>query len=380
MLYHLAPILTDIWGPFRLFGSYLVLIGIGAALASLLTGLILPRVWHLLPQDRGKVHVQKGEVSKGKPTGAGFVFVLLLLPVLFLVLPFSAKYWSIAGCLLLAMLAGYGDDASEKPWGELLKGTLDLLVALATSVFMCEGREIVVWLPLVKGDFTVSPWLYVPCATALLWVAINTTNCSDGVDGLAGVLTLLSLFYLGGFLYIVIGHREMAAYLLVPHNMEGAKWAVLIISASGAMAGYLWHNAEPSRVLMGDAGSRFLGLLVGVAVLASGNPALILVVAPVVLVNGGTGLVKLALLRGFKLMGMDTRTPQKLKEDAQQAGGDTPPPKQFILVRLMHRVRFPLHDHCRKELRWSNPQVLLRFVLLQAFLTPLLLGLLVKVR
>jgi phospho-N-acetylmuramoyl-pentapeptide-transferase len=171
----------------------------------------------------------------------------------------------------------------------------------------------------------------------------------------------------------------MAAYLLVPHNMEGAKWAVLIVSATGALAGYLWHNAEPSAVLMGDAGSRFLGLLVGIAVLASGNPALILVVAPVVLVNGGTGLVKLALLRALKRMGVDTRSPQKLAGAAQQSGGGAPP-SQFVLVRLLHRVRLPLHDHCRKELRWSNPQVLLRFALLQVFLTPLLLGLLVKVR
>jgi phospho-N-acetylmuramoyl-pentapeptide-transferase len=43
-------------------------------------------------------------------------------------------------------------------------------------------------------------------------------------------------------------------------------------------------------------------------------------------------------------------------------------------------VRFPLHDHCRKNLNWSNAQVLLRFLIIQAFLTPVLFGLLVKIR
>ena len=51
-----------------------------------------------------------------------------------------------------------------------------------------------------------------------------------------------------------------------------------------------------------------------------------------------------------------------------------------VAVRLLHAVRFPLHDHCRKHLAWSNPQVLMRFALLQALLIPLLLVLLIKLR
>jgi phospho-N-acetylmuramoyl-pentapeptide-transferase len=117
----------------------------------------------------------------------------------------------------------------------------------------------------------------------------------------------------------------------------------------GCLAGYLWHNAHPSAVLMGDAGSRPMGLLLGMLVLASGNPFLIFVVASVVLVNGGTGLLKVALLRFFK-------------------------------IGIFHQVRYPLHDHFRQQHGWSNTQVLVRFMLLQAVGTPLLLVLLLKVR
>ena len=114
---------------------------------------------------------------------------------------------------------------------------------------------------------------------------------------------------------------------------------------------------------MGDAGSRPLGLLVGIAVMMSGNPFLIVVVAPIVLANGGTGLVKVALLRLFRRAG-------------RNAGG----PGERRVARLLGRVRFPLHDHCRWNLGWSSAQVLMRFALLQALLIPLLLGLLLKLR
>ena len=134
---------------------------------------------------------------------------------------------------------------------------------------------------------------------------------------------------------------------------------------------------------MGDAGSRFLGLLVGVSVLAAGNPFLILVMAPVVLVNGGSGLVKLALLRGFRRLGFDVRPPEGSRVNvpgAGVAGAEAANGRDHVLIRLLHKIRLPLHDHCRRNLGWSDPQVLMRFMLLQMLLTPLLLGLLVKLR
>ena len=123
---------------------------------------------------------------------------------------------------------------------------------------------------------------------------------------------------------------------------------------------------------MGDAGSRFLGLLLGTGVLVTGNAFLVLAFAPVVLVNGGGGLVKLVLLRFFRKCGLDVRPPSILPPEMQE--------KRNFLVRIVQSVRFPLHDHCKKELKWSNAQVLMRFMLLQAFLMPLLFLLFVKIR
>ncbi|MBN2450845.1 MAG: phospho-N-acetylmuramoyl-pentapeptide-transferase [Lentisphaeria bacterium] len=387
MLPFLAPLLEGFWGPFRLFGSHLVLIGLGVTVSSLAVWWVLPRVWMRLPRDQGKPFVKEGEEAKGKPTGAGIVLIAVLTPVLALVLPPSPQFWELTGCLILAMLTGYLDDCREKPWGPALKGTLDLGVALLASWALCQGKDMTVWWPLFKGaradgSFVLPVALYLPMATVVLWWTINATNCTDGVDGLAGSLTLLSLFYLGGFLYGIVGHVTVAKYMILPHNPEGARWAVLILTAAGALAGYLWHNAKPSAVLMGDAGSRFLGLLLGIAVLAVGNPAAVLVVAPVVLVNGGSGLVKILLLKGFGRLGFDVRPPARnlLNAHPSRAASEEEEARQHAFIRLLHRYRFPLHDHCRKNLGWSDPQVLVRFVLLQALLIPLLLGLLVKVR
>jgi phospho-N-acetylmuramoyl-pentapeptide-transferase len=292
--------------------------------------------------------------------------------VILLVTPLDGWQAGVLGCLYLAMWFGYLDDKSELPWGEWRKGLLDALVALVAAYCLCQGEPVKMWLPFVKGSFLTPVWCYVPLAAGLLWLTMNATNCSDGVDGLAGSLTLLSLFALAALLYGIVGYRPLADYLLIPHNRDAAEWAILVATVAGGLAGYLWHNAEPSRVLMGDAGSRMLGLLVGVAVLVAGNPFLIFVVSPMVLVNGGTGLLKLILLRLLKRIGFDVTPPSRISPAA--AAG------QYAIVRALHAIRFPLHDHCRKNMQWSNAQVLMRFVLLQAFLTPLLFVLLLKVR
>jgi phospho-N-acetylmuramoyl-pentapeptide-transferase len=380
MLHLLAPYLESLWGPFRLLGSYMVMIGAGTILAGFSTLSLLPRLWKHLPRDRGKQLAATGHESEGKPTGAGLLLALLMLPALILCLPPSPRLWGIVLCLLLTMLSGYLDDRSNTPWGEVKKGLVDLIIAFVASLVLCKGESVVIWLPLVKDAIVLDPIPYTIMATVLLWLSINATNCSDGIDGLAGTLTLLSLFYLGGFLYVIVGHIDAASYLLVPHNAMGAAWAIMVFTCAGGLAGYLWHNAEPSAVLMGDAGSRFLGLLVGIAVLATGNPFLILCIAPVVLVNGGGGLIKLTVLRTFKKFGFDVRPPENAGDTTVRQLEKTRAWGSEKLIHTLHRIRFPLHDHCLKKLGWSKPQVLLRFVLIQAFLIPILLVILVKVR
>ena len=378
MLYYLAEYLTDVWGPFRLLRSHGLLLAAGTVLTGLVTLFLLPKCLRFLPHDHGKAILgADGMKSKGKPTGGGFFMALIALPVLLLVMPWRWFDLAVLACLYLSMVFGYLDDRSNIPWGELKKGLLDIIVSLgaASAIFFgyAEGTgdwtELKVWLPFVKGMVGISWWLYIPAAGFMLWFVMNATNCSDGVDGLAGTLTLITIVVLAVFLYGVIGNLPLAQHFRIfepfvdgcefggTHARMAARWSVALMTIGGSVAGYLWWNAEPSRVLMGDAGSRFLGLLVGVGVLVTANPLLVIAIAPVVLANGGGGLGKLVLLRIAKRLGF-------------QIGDDS----------VIKRVRFPFHDHCKKTLHWSNAQVLMRFTLVQIFLVPLILVVLIKIR
>ncbi len=379
MLYFIAPYLEKCWGPFRLLRSHALLLAAGTLLAALAVVVLLPKLCRFSPHDHGKAILgADGMVSKGKPTGTGLWVTLLLLPIVLMVMPLSLPSLGMIFCLYVAMVFGYLDDRSDKPWGQLKKGVLDVSVCLGVSFFVwlaLKGQDqcVEVWLPSAMNVVWRVPWwVYIPSMGFVLFVTMNATNCSDGVDGLAGALSVISLVSLAAFLYVVIGNNRMAAYLGVPHNYLAVRWSILLMTVAGGFSGYLWWNAEPSRVLMGDAGSRFLGLLIGAAVLVTGNPALVLAFATVLLVNGGGGMVKILLLRFFRKCGLDVRPPSQLKPEERA--------KRNFLVKAVQHLRFPLHDHCKKELHWTNAQVLMRFVLLQAFIMPLVFILLVKIR
>ena len=102
--------------------------------------------------------------------------------------------------------------------------------------------------------------------------------------------------------------------------------------------GYLWYNATPSRMLMGDAGSRAMGIFIAIAILKTDNPFMYIPVAFVLIMDGGLGLVKVALLR-------------------------------FLKIRIFANVRLPLHDHVRKVWQWSNTQTVFRFSIVQIIIS-----------
>ncbi len=85
---------------------------------------------------------------------------------------------------------------------------------------------------------------------------------------------------------------------------------------------------------MGDAGSRAIGVFISVVALKSGSPILYIPLAIVFILDGGLGLLKVALIRGFK-------------------------------IHILTKVRTPLHDHARKVLGWSNTQTVFRYAIIQ---------------
>ena len=353
MIYQLASLL-DFFGPARLLQSYTVLMGLALFSGFIITYIVLPKTYAKLPHDRGREFTATAEAAKGKPTGSGVVFITIFVLIVFVFVPLNWLQIVILLLTWLTMLTGYLDDRSVNSWGEYRKAILDLLLSVGASFALYYGSqnqagEVIFWLPFTAKTVVVAPWLYINISTIMIWASINTTNCTDGVDGLSSTLVLIGLITLGSIFYFILGRKDIAEYLLVPHIANGASWAVIIFSLCGVLTGYLWHNAYPSKVLMGDAGSRALGFFIGVCVILSGNPFLIFATSSIIFVNGGMGLLKVALLRFFK-------------------------------IHIFSNIRFPLHDHMRQKRNWSATQVLVKFMILQILITVAVIGLLFKVR
>jgi len=348
MLSWIAVNLGHVWGPLRLLNSFFFLAAVGYAFTALATWLLLPRLWKHLPKDRGRAFAVNAGQSVGKPVSAGVIFVTVFCIAALLFIRLDALCLRTLPMIVAAMGVGYLDDR-RGGFNEYQLAAMDAFIAVGASVAMLGFRDWLVWLPGWKAAIPLSPWLAIPLASGLIWLSINATNCSDGVDGVSGSLTSTAILILGGLLYAVIGNDVVAAHLSIPTNPQGADWAIFAFLMAGAVSGYLWYNAPPSVVLMGDAGSRPLGLLIGMLVVATGNPLFLLLVGSVIVLNGATGLVKVAIAR-------------------------------FLKVRVLANVGFPLHDHCRKELGWSNSQVLVRFLLLHLGLSSLLAILVLKIR
>lgn len=169
---------------------------------------------------------------------------------------------------------------------------------------------------------TINPVVFGILIVILVWASINVTNCSDGVDGLSGTLTIITL---------------SSVYVIDLIKGMDSKFSYTILLFIISILGYLWFNATPSKMLMGDAGSRAMGLFISIAVLKMGSPILYLLVAGVLIVDGGLGLIKVSLLR-------------------------------FLKIKILTNVRTPIHDHVRKVWNWSNTHTVYRFAIIQIVL------------
>jgi phospho-N-acetylmuramoyl-pentapeptide-transferase len=336
------------WGPLRLFDSFFFLTGIGFAVSALATWTLLPKLWGRLPQDRGRAFAVDAEKSVGKPLSAGLIFISIFCIAALIFVPLTARPLLTLPFIVAAMVVGFLDDR-RGGFSEYQLAVMDLAIALGAAAVIYGLQPATIWLPGWKDTLVLSPWIATPLATGVIWLAINATNCSDGVDGVSGSLTATAIMLLGGLLYAVIGNEVVAGHLNIPFNREGANWAIMAFLLVGCIAGYLWYNAPPSQVLMGDAGSRPIGLVIGMLVVATNNPLFLVLVGSMLLLNGATGLMKVAL-------------------------------KRFFGLKILGGVRFPLHDHCRKELGWTNSQVLVRFMLVHLGVSALLVILALKVR
>lgn len=296
-----------------------MLAALGLLVAFAGTCFFLTKLSPYLPKDGGREFAHDGKLSAGKPRGAGIIFILVFTAATLLFAPINREIIIYLILVAAEMLTGYMDDASEKPWGEYKKGLLDLVVAVVLAVTFLNYNSSTIEIATLGLSVTIPPILFGVLTVILVWASINVTNCADGVDGLSGTLAMITLMTI----YIINQIKE------VP---EGFSYLILLFVI--CILGYLWYNATPSRLMMGDAGSRAMGIFISIAILKTGSPLLYIPVAIVLILDGGLGLVKVFLLR-------------------------------FLKIHILKNTRTPLHDHVRKNMGWSNTQTVFRFAIIQ---------------
>ncbi|MDE6149466.1 MAG: phospho-N-acetylmuramoyl-pentapeptide-transferase [Ruminococcus sp.] len=265
----------------------------------------------LLPKDQGRQFAVNGSLSEGKPRGAGIIFITAFIVSAVLFIPLKLESAVNLVLIFAAMLTGYLDDAAEKPWGELKKGLLDVVISFGISLnfVIHNSTDILVF----SNTVSIPKAVYVFLGMILVWASINVTNCSDGVDGLCASLSIVTIL-----MFNFIDRTKMFNVAMIM-----------------TLIAYLWYNASPSKLLMGDAGSRAIGVFIALTAMQSGHPLMFIPLAAVLIVDGGLGLVKLTIRRVFK------------KKD------------------FMDGLRTPIHDHMRKNKGWSDTQVVIRFTIIQ---------------
>lgn len=232
-----------------------------------------------LPKDKGRAFAVNGEKSKGKIRGVGLVMIAVFVLCSVFLMPVTPELICYDVLIFIEMLSGYLDDASDKPWSDYKKGLIDLIVCILISVvFVLNNSTSFV---IFNHGFNVHPAVFAVLSTILLWIGINVTNCSDGVDGLCASLGTISLLSI-----IFVFSKQIAA----PYSVFGF---IMI----GVLAAYLCFNTSPSSQLMGDAGSRPLGLIIVIMILKSGHPLSYILLSAVLLVDGIAGLIKIFLKR-----------------------------------------------------------------------------------
>ena len=309
-----------------------MVIGCVAAFAITLILLkFLPGEKIILGHDRGRKYAQGSEVNIGKPTGVGFYFVLVFLLVssifCFLISPItsdkgffeSGNVVTGLGFGLLAVLAemvtGWLDDRSKNAWNEYIKGALDFVVSLIAGFIVVHFFGTRVYLAITGTYFDIHPVLFYILAVLLFVVSINATNATDGIDGLSGSLSVIAVImtFIMGFL----------AKSLFDDNA-----LLLVVFFVPALIAYLIFNFNPSKMLMGDAGSRSLGFFIAFFLIYCRIPLLYFIVGLPFLCDGGISIVKITVGRLTK--------------------------KKIILFK---NITTPLHDELRKNRKFSVKKV-----------------------
>ena len=311
-----------------------------AAGTALLIGLLLgPKFisWLRATQGKGQpiradgpqTHLSK----RGTPTMGGLLILISLSISVLLWMDLKNPY--VWACLLVT--AGFGVigwlddyDKVKKAHHAGLPGkvrlALEFLIAGFATWLMVRTGGTGLHLPFVKETVADLGWFYIAFGAFVIVAFGNAVNLTDGLDGLATMpVVIASLAFM--LISYLVGNVKFATYLGIPHVYGADDLTILLMAMIGACLAFLWFNAPPAAVFMGDTGSLALGGALGAVSVATHHEFVLALIGGLFVVEALSVVIQVAVYK---------RTGKRV----------------FLMA--------PIHHHF-EHLGWSEPTVVIRF-------------------
>jgi phospho-N-acetylmuramoyl-pentapeptide-transferase len=281
MLYNLLAPLADVFSPLNLF-RYLTFRSIGAFLTALVLSFLFGGAlirWLRSKQKQGQPIRDDGPQShllskKGTPTMGGLLILIGLTISTLLWADLTNRYiWIVLGVTLAFGAVGFWDDFLKvtKRNTRGVRGRTKLLLSVVVaglaayliSLSSPPQLRLMMALPFFKDALVPLGMVgFIAFAVLVMVGASNAVNLTDGLDGLAiGPVIMASVVF--GLLTYIVGNIVFTNYLYVHHVPRSGELAVLLAALVGASLGFLWFNAPPAMVFMGDTGALAMGGALG---------------------------------------------------------------------------------------------------------------------
>ena len=330
---------------------------ITALLLSLLFGgkfIEALRRWNVGQQIREE-GPQGHKAKRGTPTMGGVLIVgSVLISTLLWARLTNIYIWTIIIATLLFATIGFLDDyakmAKQRSLGLTGKQKLlaQLLIALGVWIVLFISTKYLasdyswnVSIPFLKdtaepfGVSFIGPYLYLILIVIVLLGWSNAVNLTDGLDGLAISVTFIAMAAMTGFTYLS-SDKRWATYLELTHRPEAAELTVFCGAMAGASLGFLWYNAPPAEVFMGDVGSLAIGGAMGTVAVLTKQEFMLLMIGGVFVIEALSVTLQVGV---FKMTKRTTGTGRRL----------------FKMT--------PLHHHFEMQ-DWKESKIVFRFLII----------------
>lgn len=294
MLWKLLIALSEDVSFFNVFRYITVRSALGGATAFVLSVVLGPVLIRYLRnasigQSIREEGPQSHQIKAGTPTMGGVLIIGTLLVSCLLWADLSNRFlWIQLFATLGFAFVGFIDDRAKilrkKNLGLTARGKMAWLLLISGIVgggmymLSLQGNFITeLYFPFFKNFHPDLGIFYIPFAMFILLGTSNAVNLTDGLDGLAIGSSAIA-FATYTLIAYVTSHVEWSSYLNIPHMVQTGELAVYGFTLVGACLGFLWHNAHPAEIFMGDTGALALGGALGTMALLTGHPLLLAIV------------------------------------------------------------------------------------------------------